>query len=150
MHPGGIGGMDGAHLSADRAVGQVVLDTSSWQSHPERQSFPRFEIEKARVTLAIKRGAGPCVACVYHVTVLRLWIISAIRRPNRKFRLLGRVYTATDLFECFRFIGNDMKDKFNFYSWFDLINNAKVDSLKFYRISKDDWSSWHQDTRYWV
>lgn len=34
-----------------------VFDTSSWQSHPERQSFPPFEIEKARVTSAIKREA---------------------------------------------------------------------------------------------
>lgn len=42
------------------------VDTSSWQSHPKRQSFPRFEIEKARVTSAIKRSAGPCVSCVYH------------------------------------------------------------------------------------
>lgn len=32
-----------------------VPDTSSWQSHPERQSFRPLEIEKARVTLAIKR-----------------------------------------------------------------------------------------------
>lgn len=59
----------GEHLSS-RTFGQmrvVQVDTSSWQSHPERQSFPRFEIEKARVTSAIKRSAGPCVACVYHV-----------------------------------------------------------------------------------
>lgn len=34
-----------------------VPDTSSWQSHPERQSFWPFEIEKAWVTSAIKREA---------------------------------------------------------------------------------------------
>lgn len=49
-----------------RSSADCPVDTSSWQSHPERQSFPRLEIEKARVTSAIKRGAGPCVACVYH------------------------------------------------------------------------------------
>lgn len=63
------------HLSSkfDETAGQVRVvrvDTSSWQSHPERQSFPRLEIEKARVTSAIKRSAGPCVACVYHDATL--------------------------------------------------------------------------------
>lgn len=50
------------------------------QSHPERQSFRTFEIEKARVTSAINQGVRPCVPCVYQAANSRCPIISEKKR----------------------------------------------------------------------
>lgn len=73
------------HLSTGM-VGQTRLfpvDASSWQSHPERQSFPRSEIEKARVTSAIKRSVGTFAVSAFIMITLR----SSVRSLAHSFCL---------------------------------------------------------------